>query len=115
MLKFRLKNSFRKLGIPKRFVLKSNDSVFVSIIQKEGKIRTQKSTIDGFRSYGICYKDHPVRWHHYCSGLFYGFGYHSDGYCLVYKKKWHLYPAILTEKIRLKISSKWSERLHLEK
>ena len=97
-----------------RFSLSAGDNVWVNIIPKEGNIESKLATIDGFRSYGICYKNHPVSWHHYCSGLFYGFGYHSDGYAIVCKKKWHLYPAILIEKIRVKLPTNVALWLHLE-
>ena len=101
-------------GVTCRFILRSGDKVWVNIIPNDDKIQTQQAEIDGFRSYGICYKNHPVRWHHYCTGLFYGFGYHSDGYAIVCKKKWHLYPAILIEKIRVKLPTNVALWLHLE-
>ena len=99
----------------KRFSLKSGDEVWVTIIPAQGEIETKWAIIDGFRSYGICYKNHPIGWHHYNSGLFYGFGYHTDGYAIVCKKKWHLIPAIITEKIRLNLRPNLAIWLHLEK
>jgi len=101
-------------GVTCRFILRSGDKVWVNIIYNEGKKDIRIAEIEGFRSYGICYKDHVVKWHHYCEGLFYGFGYHGDGYAIVTKKKWHLYPAILIEKIRLKLPTNIALWLHLE-
>ena len=101
-------------GVTCRFSLSAGNDVWVNIIPKEGKIESKLATIDGFRAYGICYKNHPVSWHHYCSGLFYGFGYHTDGYAIVCKRKWHLYPAILIEKMRLKLPTNVALWLHLE-
>ena len=109
-----LNRFLRKHIVTCRFILRSGDIVWVNIITNDDKIQTQQAEIDGFRAYGICYKTHPVRWHHYCNGLFYGFGYHSDGYAIVCKKKWHLYPAILIEKIRLKLPTNVALWLHLE-
>lgn len=98
-----------------RFVLRSGDKVWVNIIIKNCKIQTRQAEIEGFTILGVFYKDHPVRVHHYNSGLFYGFGYHPDGYAIVCKKKWHLYPAILTEKIRLILPNNVALWLHLER
>lgn len=109
-----LNRFLRKHIVTCRFILRSGDNVWVNIIPNDDKIQTRQAEIDGFRAYGICYKNHPVRWHHYCTGLFYGFGYHSDGYAIVCKKKWHLYPAILIEKIRLKLPTNVALWLHLE-
>jgi hypothetical protein len=95
--------------------LKSGDNVWVNIIPKEGKIETRHAEVEGFRAYGICYKNHPIHWHHYSQGLFYGFGYHSDGYAIVCKRKWQLYLAIIIEKIRVKLPVNVSLCLHLER
>ncbi len=97
------------------FVLRSGDKVWVKLIIKKSKIKTRQAVIEGFSILGIIYRDHPCGWHHYNSGLFYGFGYHQDGYAIVCKKKWHLYPAILVEKIRLKMPKNVALWLHLER
>jgi len=103
------------MSIFKDFNLRSGDKVWVNIIPKKGKLENRIDEIVGFSCFGIYYKNHPEDWHHYTNGLFYGFGYHDDGYVIVCKKKWHLYPAIVVEKIRLWIPEKWSIKLKLEK
>jgi hypothetical protein len=83
-----------------RFSLKSDEKVWVCV--KNDRWVIKQATIKGFYAYGIAYKDHPyLNWNHYCNGLFYGFGYHNDGYVIVLKNKWLLPLAISSEKIRL--------------
>ena len=98
----------------KKFILKKGEKVFVTMKFPEGK-ETSEAKIKGFSAMGIFYEDHPVFWHHYNSGLFYGFGYHSDGFAIVTKKKWHIKPALVFEKIRLAIPVKVSKKLGLDR
>ena len=82
------------------FSLKSDEKVWVCVRNDRWVIK--QATIKGFYAYGIAYKDHPyLNWNHYHNGLFYGFGYHNDGYVIVLKNKWLLPLAIVSEKIRL--------------
>jgi len=74
----------------------------------------------GFRSYCTELKggNLHIRAARYNQGLFYGFGY--DGLveqtrCLFLKKWWHYYPAVICEKIRLKMPCKLAKRLKFEK
>ncbi|KKQ95340.1 MAG: hypothetical protein UT21_C0006G0012 [Candidatus Woesebacteria bacterium GW2011_GWA1_39_11b] len=97
-----------------KFKLKSGDDVFVALFLRGKKPHIQKARIDGFRCYGICYKDHPLAWHHYSTGLFYGFGYHGDGFVLVTKKEWHVRPAVLAEAIRLNLPQRICKKIGLE-
>ena len=98
----------------KKFILKKGDKVFVTIKSPEEK-ETSEATIKGFSDMGIFYEDHPVFWHHYKGGLFYGFGYHSDGFAIVTKKKWHIWLSLIFEKIRLTIPVKVSKKIGLER
>lgn len=98
----------------KKFILKKGEKVFVTIKSPEGK-ETTGATIKSFSVVGIFYEDHPVFWHHYSNGLFYGFGYHSDGFAIVTKKKWHIKPALIVEKIRLVLPVKISKKLGLDR
>jgi hypothetical protein len=100
--------------VTKRFSLKSGDNVWVFIVSKKKSISKQQAEIEGFRAYGICYTNHPVKWHHYANGLFYGFGYHSDAYAIVTFKKWHFYFAFVLEKIRVKMPINLAIWLRLE-
>ena len=98
----------------KKFILKKGEKVFVTIKTDEGN-ETSEATIKGFSAVGIFYEDHPIFWHHYSNGLFYGFGYHSDGFAIVTKKKWHIRLALICEKMRLVLSIKASKKLGLER
>lgn len=95
----------------KRFSIKAGDRVFVSIFTFENE-ETNEAIVKGFTAIGIHYEDHGS--HHYCDGLFYGFGYHSDGHVLVVRKKWHIPFAVMCEKLRLSLSDKWAEKLRLQ-
>lgn len=75
-------------------------------------VTIEQKTIDGWRAYGIFYTDGT--WTHYCRGLFYAFGYHNDGFMIITKKRWHLYPAVICEKIRLSLPKWLSKFLKLE-
>jgi len=96
-----------------RFSLKAGQKVWVNL-KSDQSLNRRYSVIKGFAVYGIIYKDHPVGWHHFSNGLFYGFGYHSDGVAIVTTKKWHYHPALVFEKLRLKLPEKLSKRLRLE-
>jgi hypothetical protein len=96
-----------------RFSLRSGDIVFVSVFN--GRKVTKKAKVKGFTAYGIHYENHPyINWHHYCTGLFYGFGYHNKEYVIVTTKRWHIPFAWLCEKLRLSISEKWAIRFGLQ-
>ena len=59
-LRISLNRFLRKHIVTCRFILRSGDKVWVNIIPNDDKIQTQQAEIDGFRAYGICYKNHPV-------------------------------------------------------
>jgi hypothetical protein len=48
-------------------------------------------------------------------GLFYSFSYESGRRCLILKKWWHYYPAILIEGVRKLLPEKMQKMLHLLK
>ena len=97
----------------KKFKLRSGDKVWVSIFHRD-RVEIQEAEVKGFTVYGIVYKDHPCSWPHYSTGLFYGFGYHSDAHAIVTKNRWQILPARICEKIRLSIPEAWCKKLGLE-
>lgn len=112
-MKLKLKTAFAIPFVTCRFFLRSGDDVFVSVFN--GRRVTKQAKVKGFTAYGIHYENHPyINWHHYCTGLFYGFGYHNEAYAIVTNKKWHIPFAWLCEKLRLSISEKWAIRIGLQ-
>ena len=76
---------------------------------------TVKFKITGLSEVGIYLDGTHIRTMTYFQdGLFYGFGYHSDGHVIHAKKKWHIPFACMFEKLRLLLSHKWAVRLGLE-
>ena len=97
-----------------RFYLKSGDQVYRTIIPKKGKAETEIKQVHGFTIMGIYYEGHPMESHHFYALSFYAAGYHQDGYAIVTKEKWHLWPAIVCEKIRLALPKPIAKILGLE-
>lgn len=93
--------------------MKTGDKIYLAIGN-----RISTCEVVGFRCYCTELKcgDLHIRATKYNQGLFYGFGYDSDGTrCLFLKKWWHYPFAVMTEKIRLVMPAKWAKRIKLEK
>jgi hypothetical protein len=98
-----------------RFSLKEGDRVFVSVFTfDDGKTEetVNRATVAGFSAIGIHYHDYG--YHHYCNGLFYGFGYHVNGSALVVRRKWHIPLAVICEAIRPCLPQRISRLIGLE-
>ena len=97
----------KNLKIP---LFRAGDEIYVTIcFNNQKRKHTLKAIVKGFSAIGIHYEANPLfNSHHFCQGLFYGFGYHKDGYVIHTKKKWHIRFAFLFEKIRLLMSEKWA-------
>ncbi len=93
--------------------LKAGDNVCVYTSSDYYDHATLKKTkVLGFYSYGIYMKDlgvipfTPIRFIR-----FYGVGYDSVERYITVKKKWHRYPAVICEWIRLKLPQKISKKI----
>lgn len=93
--------------------METGDKIYLAIGN-----RISTCEVVGFRSYCTELKsgDLYIRSVRPSKGLFYGFGYDSDGTrCLFLRKWWHYYFAVIIEKIRLVMPAKWAKCIKLEK
>jgi hypothetical protein len=99
--------------------IKVDDKVYVTcfygrLINKKSIVQATVKEIVGSE---VWYKGHSfLNSSRCCAGLFYGYGYyHPDlNYAIITKKKWHVIPAWICEKIRLAIQHKVSVFIGLE-
>lgn len=92
--------------------MKAGDKVYLVIGN-----RLTFCEIVGFRCYCTELKNDKwrIRTAAYNQGLFYGFGYDAGTRCLFLKKWWHYPVAVMCEKIRLALPTKYAQRLKLER
>lgn len=92
--------------------MKTGDKIYLAIGN-----RISTCEVVGFRCYCTELKsgDLQIRTAKYHQGLFYGFGYDAGQRCLFLTKLWHYYFAVMIEKIRLVMPTKWAKCIKLEK